>query len=256
MEEDVLAALIAGVAAVCLWLPWFVASRRVVPLAGRRNLGNLYAALPVFCVAAVLALVWAYAAPVRSNLAELSLFTLLGAVWLNLTARLIDAFASPMTREGLGRSRSATLLVGGGGMAGAAFCYSGSVIGSEGVLEALIRSLILTGALALLWYAFEKASRVLGVKRDSAAGLRLGALLAAAGLLLGAAAVGDHTSIIGTLRDFAGHAWPAAALLVAAIGAERMGAGQRLGVAASVTAAAFYLGVALACATLPRVLGG
>jgi hypothetical protein len=89
----------------------------------------------------------------------------------------------------------------------------------------LFSAALATAGLALVWYLVGRLSRItdlITIDRDRSAGIRLGALLTASGLLLGRAVAGDWISAAATVSDFVAAGWPVLPLALMALLVERV----------------------------------
>jgi hypothetical protein len=124
------------------------------------------------------------------------------------------------------RANPAAGLTVGGALLGLSLCFAGGNVGNgPGWWVVLFCAGLATAAWFAVWWIVEAATGVseqVTVDRDSAAGLRLAALLLSSGMLLGRAVAGDWVSMGRTLADFAACAWPLAGFVLVEIGAGRI----------------------------------
>lgn len=123
------------------------------------------------------------------------------------------------------RNRSAALAISGA-LIGAMFIFCGANTGEGPSFWNNVYSALLGGvAWFALWQTLEgttKVSLAITEDRDVAAGIRVGAFLAAEGLVLGRALSGNWHSVQATTWDFLRDGWPAIVLMVLAVILERM----------------------------------
>ena len=155
------------------------------------------------------------------------MYGVLGLAWLRVAERFF-AFAGVSVRDDLVERRNVAAIPAlVGAFAGITFCYAGGNIGDGPgwwvvLFSAGFASLALLGAW-LLFAQFSPGVDAVTIDRDPAAGVRVGAFLAACGVVLGRAVAGSWESAVQTIVD-ATEALPAVTIiLLAAIAAERLG---------------------------------
>jgi len=199
---------------------------------------------PIACLALLLYCLEKFAAKaVRESGSYLVIYLSLGAAILGVSSLLFSFLGIGARDDVLERRNRACLIAIVGALLGAAFCVAGGNIGEGPGIAAVLES---AGAALItwffLWYFADLLSGIsdrITVERDDGSGVRLAGLLAANGVLLGAAAAGDW--IPGRLlHDFALSAWPALLLSGSAIVVERIST-PRTSVARSALAASAYL---------------
>jgi hypothetical protein len=154
------------------------------------------------------------------------MYGVLGLAWLRLAA-IFFAFAGLSVRDDLvERRNTATVPAVAGAFVGLTLCYAGGNIGDGPgwwvvVFSAGLASAMLFAAWLIL-AQFSSAMDAMTIDRDPSAGVRVGAFLAACGLVLGRVVAGDWYSVGDTLTDAAAGLPALVVILVAALLAERM----------------------------------
>lgn len=219
--------VVSGFGAVVGWWRWYA------PLALVRRLGadadgrRLLAVTPILSTLALFAVLRTAASfDVRDSPLYLSFYVVLGAAWVGLGALFLPALGLNPRDDVAERGNGAAALAAAGAILGLTCCFAGGNIGDgPGWWVVLFSAALATAGLAVAWYLLERLTRVadtVTIDRDSAAGLRLGAALAACGLILGRSVAGDWGSASATLGDFARLAWPALPLVASAAVIERI----------------------------------
>ena len=154
------------------------------------------------------------------------MYGVLGLAWLRL-GELFFAFAGLSIRDDLiERRNTAAIPAMAGAFVGLACCYAGGNIGDgPGFWVVLFSAGLASALLFLAWLLLAQFSPVMDaitIDRDPAAGIRLGAFLAGAGVLLGRAAAGDWYSVADTVGDMGAVIPALGIMLVVAIIVERM----------------------------------
>jgi hypothetical protein len=152
-------------------------------------------------------------------------YVVMGAAWVGGAIRLVPYAGISVRDDVIERGNRAALWSVLGALLGITLCFAGGNIGSgPGWWVVVFCGFLSTGTLFGLWWLVERLAAVsdaVTVDRDPASGIRLGAFLAASGLVLGRSVAGDWHSAGATIADFAGRAWPAAAIALLAIGLQR-----------------------------------
>jgi hypothetical protein len=210
------AAALAGLIGLGLWYTRLAGSSQGFFFPRRRGapLIFLLAITPLVCLFILYAVLIRWSDPqVRFDARYIFLFLAGGAAWLVGFCVLMPVFGMSLDIDVLSQRNPAVALVFSGGMLGVTFAYSMANIGEGPTIWTTIGpALLSTGTLLLLWFFLEQTSAVseaITIDRDIASGLRLGAFLASAGLILGRAVVGNWESMDATVRDFLKYGWPA-----------------------------------------------
>jgi uncharacterized membrane protein YjfL (UPF0719 family) len=217
----------SAVLAVAGWWHWYM------PLTSVRRLGaaargrRLLALTPLLCaLALVAALRLAASFDVRDSSLYLTFYVVVGAAWVRLGSLLFPLLGLSPRDDVIERGNGAAALAVAGALLGLTFVFAGGNVGDgPGWWVVLFSAGLATAGLAVAWYLLERLSHVADVvtiDRDPAGGLRLGAALAACGLILGRAVAGDWVSTAATVTDFARVGWPALLLVAAAAAVERV----------------------------------
>jgi uncharacterized membrane protein YjfL (UPF0719 family) len=120
--------------------------------------------------------------------------------------------------DAMRRHNPAAAIAVTGGMLGVTLAYSGSNIGNGPTIwTTLVPAFVATAVLLALWFILEViggAWEAITIDHDTAAGIRLAALLVCAGAILGRAMAGDWFDWDSTFSDFVKLGWPVAALIL------------------------------------------
>jgi hypothetical protein len=162
---------------------------------------------------------------VREAPQYLAMYFSLGLAWLRLVS-LVFPLAGLNPRDDLIERRNAAAIPAWmGGLFGVTCCYAGANVGNgPGWWVVVFSAALATATLGAVWL-FMAQSTGLGdavtVDRDQAAGIRLGGLLLACGVIFGSAVTGDWVSTPDTVIDFVWRAWTAIPIVVIAMVVER-----------------------------------
>jgi hypothetical protein len=226
MSGDETFVMIFGVVvALFTWPRWYRqllgATRFSAPDSGRA----LVAWVPLIC-AAVLTYVLFTMASSDVVGAYIWMYLLVGAGWLGLCAQALPWIGLSAVDDVGERGNGAAAWAVSGALLAMMFCFAGGNVGDgPGWWVVIFAAALATAGLALSWLLLDAIARVVDaitIERDVAAGLRCGAFIAAAGLVLGRAAAGDWVSAGATVRDFAAIAWPVLPATIGAAIVERM----------------------------------
>lgn len=153
---------------------------------------------------------------VQNDWTYILFYLALGAAWIGATTLGLAFLGIGERDDVVERGNRAAVPLSIGGLIALTFCYAGANIGNgPGWWVVLFSAALASAALALAWIAIDTwsgADDVVSIDRDWAAGIRLGAFLAAAGAVLGRAVAGDWVSASATVSDFARTGWPVIAL--------------------------------------------
>jgi hypothetical protein len=167
---------------------------------------------------------WA-ARDVRESATYLALFDTVGLVWLVFVWLVMPLTGLSPRDDALETNNPAAVIAVCGAWFGALACYAGGNIGEGPTIWTTIGPAALATVIWLgLWVALElvaRAGEAIAIDRDPASGWRLGSLLAANGILLGAGAAGDYVSLADTVRSVRSGACAAVAATAAAAIAQR-----------------------------------
>jgi len=219
--------VVASLASLILWARWYAATWPAALKGLRRGVQPwLLPWVPVVSAAIILLTLCLFAASdVVSSAFYILAYFGLGALWLRVAEWLFRYLGISAELDVFERGNRAALAAYAGGLMGVALCYSGGNIGEGPGAEVVIFCAALaTIVFFLVWWVMTTVTEVdytVTVDRDLSAGLRLGAFLLAAGLILGRAVTGDWVSASATFADFFTFGWPVLLLLVLAILIER-----------------------------------
>ncbi len=248
--------LVSGVLAVVLWARWYVRASVVTPLASRREQRWPALFVPIVCGAVLLWVLLTFAAhDVRDSPVYVVLYFLLGGAWVGLVASLFPLFGLSARDDVVERRNHAAGVALAGALLGTTLCYAGANIGDgPGWWVVVYTAALSTGGLLGAWTLVERTASVSDavlLDRDVASGLRLGALLAGVGLVLGRAAAGNWEGVGAATADFFAVGWPAAVIALVAAGLHRLlrptvQVPARSAVTAGLVPALLYLGASVA----------
>lgn len=171
-----------------------------------------FAAVPLACVAGMVVLLKMYSAhDVRDSFTYMFLYSMMGVAWLSLTLWPAAIIGLDIRGDIIERRNPAAAWAGAGLLIGLTLGFTGGNIGDgPGWWVVVFCAILETAALYLLWLCTEPITRFtesITVERDTAAGIRLGALFSASGLILGRAVAGNWESAGATIDDFSREAW-------------------------------------------------
>lgn len=156
---------------------------------------------------------------VRSDPVYMGFYTAVGAAWVGIGASSFPVLGLNPRDDIVERRNMAAGFAVSGAILGLTLAFAGGNIGDgPGWWVVFFSSGLASAGLIVLWIVVDLATRVVDavtIDRDTAAGVRFGALLLAAGLILGRGAAGNWVSASGAVTDFLEVAWPAPFLAVA-----------------------------------------
>ena len=205
-EDEVLVTIGSTIFGPVLWAFWLFRIARVGAL--RRHRGGVVAlaATLAACTAVIFGVLKTAASfDVVGAPAYLYMYVVLGLAWLRVSEWLFR-FAGLSARDDIAeRGNRAAVPAVAGALAGVTFCYAGANVGDGPgwwvvIFSAGLATATLFGAWLLLGH-FGHGIDAVTIDRDPAAGVRLGAVLAACGLVLGRAVAGDWESAMQTVID-------------------------------------------------------
>lgn len=223
--DELLVLLVSLVLASALWLPWLRSVAAVGPLSDTWALRVPVLAAPFAAAALLFATLRTLAAhDVRDDGTYLFFYMALGAAWVAVATR-VQRWLGVSAREDVAeRGNAAAACAVVGGILGATCCFAGSNIGDgPGWWCVVWTAALATAAWFALWRIVDRRATVteaIVVERDLPSGVRFGAWLVAAGLVLGRAAAGDWTGPGAAAVDFVRVGWPAAVLAALALAVE------------------------------------
>lgn len=195
-EDEVMLLICASIFALVRWVPFFVHLA-----SARRGSGEPSARMPVYLAPlaglAALGLVLGKSASfdVRADPVYLAFYMIIGAAWIAAASWLPAIFGISYRDDVAERGNAGAAWAIGGAIVGGSFIYTGANIGDgPGWWVIFYTGGIALGIFAACWLALELVtgvSETVTVDRDTSAGVRLGALLLANGVILGRAAAGN-----------------------------------------------------------------
>ena len=224
--DETIVTIASVVLGPALWLLWLGSTARIRTLRpGRTAAGPLAGALAL-CTAMLFLVLTTWASfDVVSDPRYVFMYLVLGLAWLRLSTFLFPLVGLSLRDDLFERRNRAALATTIGGLAALTLCYAGANIGNgPGWWVVVFSAALATGTLLLAWILLGQITGVtesVTIGRDPAAGLRLGAFLVAAGMVLGRAVAGDWYSAADTVADFLIVMPALLALLVAGVVIER-----------------------------------
>jgi hypothetical protein len=224
--DETMVVLVSMVVAAVAWYRWYAATR-VRTLAIRNAGRSLFAMTPPLCLALLFIVLRLWAADdVRYSGTYLAFYTFAGAAWVGFCALWLGFLGISPRDDAIERQNLAAAFAIFGAVVGITFSFAGANIGNgPGWWVVVFSAGLSTTAFFGLWAMIERLTAVsesVTVDRLVGAGLRLGGLLIAMGMILGRAVAGDWVSAGATVRDFALVAWPVLPLTVLAVVVERV----------------------------------
>jgi hypothetical protein len=230
-EDELFALVCSGAAALVFWGgAWLYPAASRHPLVAPAWARAFALAVPALGCAVVLAVLLTLSAhDVRDSAVYTLFYLVMGAGWLaTLSAWSGTLLGVQFADDVLERRNPAAALALAGVVLGGAFAFAGGNVGDGPGWWVVVASAgLATAALLGIWYLLHLVARVperLTVDRDRAAGVRVLALLVAAGAILGRAVAGDWTGLEGLFVSFAEAGWPAGVLAALAALVERLAA--------------------------------
>lgn len=217
----------AAVIAWALWFEWYGVLWRLGPYRRERWTAPTAALAPGLAALGLwLALRQVADHEVRESAGYLVFYTTIGLVFLGFAVRLGSLLGLSKDNV-LERGNPAALWAMLGLLAGQTAAYAGANAGDgPGWWVVLFCAGLGMAALLASWAVYEALGRGaerIAVDRSVAAGISLGGLLVASGLIAGRAAAGDWEGAWPAVVDFVRGAWPVVPLAAIAVALERMG---------------------------------
>jgi uncharacterized membrane protein YjfL (UPF0719 family) len=224
--DETMVMLVSMVVAGVAWYRWYAATR-VKTLAIRNAGRSLFAMTPPICFALLFTVLRLWAADdVRYSGTYLAFYMFAGAAWIGFCALWLGFLGISPRDDVIERRNLAAAFAISGAVVGLTFCFAGANIGNgPGWWVVAFSAGLATIAFFGLWTLVERLtaiSELVTIDRSVDAGLQLGGLLIAMGMILGRAVAGDWVSAAATVRDFALVAWPVLPLALLAVVVERV----------------------------------
>lgn len=224
--DETMVMLVSMVVAVVAWYRWYAATR-VRTLAIRNAGRSLFAMTPPICLVLLFVVLCLWAADdVRCSGTYLAFYMFAGAAWVGFCALWLGFLGISPRDDVIERQNLAAAFAISGAVVGITFSFGGANIGNgPGWWVVVFSAGLATIAFFGLWTLVERLtaiSELVTIDRSVGAGLRLGGLLIAMGMILGRAVAGDWMSAAATVRDFALVGWPVLPLTLLAVVVERV----------------------------------
>jgi uncharacterized membrane protein YjfL (UPF0719 family) len=209
MSPDELVVTIASVViGPVLWSIWLILMARLQAVGGRGRSGVGIIGLALAASVAALLYVlntWASFDVVDAPIYQF-MYVVVGLAWLRLSTIAFPFVGLSLRDDAIERGNRAAAFAVAGALVGVTFCYAGGNIGDgPGWWVVIFAAALATGTLVVAWTLLTRITSVadaVTIDRDTAAGVRLGAWLAACGLVLGRGVAGDWFSAAETIADF------------------------------------------------------
>lgn len=228
MSADEVVVLVASlIVATVVWLWWYRPILSIERLGAPEQGHGMLLVTPAAC-AAILFLVLRTLAShdVVSDVRYIVLYLSLGAAWIGTVAAAFPLLGVSARDDVVERGNGAAAAAVVGGLLAITLCFAGGNVGDgPGWWVVVFCAGLATAGLFAAWGLLEALTRIadtVTIERDLAAGWRLGAFLAASGLILGRAVAGDWVTTGATTGDFVRVGWPIAILVAAAVVLERL----------------------------------
>lgn len=227
MSGDEVAVMVAAIAVGVGG--WVVSLRRWSQIVRLRPRGASLGALGLTGIACgallYVVLKTAASADVREAPAYIVMYLALGLAWTRLAAWLMPYAGLSIRDDLVERGNPAAVPAIAGALIATTLGYAGGNIGNgPGWWVVVFSAALATAGLGVVWIVTDGSTGVtdaVTIDRDPAAGVRLGGLLVASGLVLGRAVAGDWYSAPETIADFGMTAWGVVPLVVLAWVIER-----------------------------------
>lgn len=211
-DDERFALILCGVIACVGMLRWLFYYTRSPGLGWSWLMRVGFLAVPLACFAGMVVLLKLYSAhDVRDSFTYMSFYSIMGVAWLNVVLWPAALIGLDIRGDIIERRNPAAAWAVAGLLVGLTLGFTGGNIGDgPGWWVVVFCAIVQTTVLYLLWVCAEPITRFtesITVERDTACGLRFGALLVASGLVLGRAVAGDWESARATLNDFSQEAW-------------------------------------------------
>ena len=204
--DEVIVTIGSAVVGPLMWTIWLVQMSRLRVASRRRSgAGILALALAASAAAIFYVLTTAASFDVVDSPQYQFMYAVLGLAWLWIASIAFPFLGVSPRDDAVERRNLAAACRRCGALPGVTFCYAGGNIGDgPGWWVVVFSAALATGTLFAAWPALAGMTRVadaVTIDRDPAAGLRLGAFLAACGLVLGRGVAGDWFSAAETIAD-------------------------------------------------------
>lgn len=224
--DEVFATVASLILGPLAWAWWLFRAASIDNLRPHRPPVALFGAAVGIAGALIFAVLrFAAAADVRDAPEYLFMYFVMGLAWLRGAAFLFPLAGLNPRDDLIERRNAAAMPAWMGALIGVAACFAGGNVGNgPGWPVVVFSAALATSALGAVWLAVGQWSGLVDlvtVDRDKAAGVRLGGMLAACGLIFGAAVTGDWVSASATVVDFVRHGWAGLVIAVIAIFVER-----------------------------------
>lgn len=224
--DEVFVLLLSGGVAYWSWVAWYIAAASVLRLGARQTGKPVVWLWPLLCMATLFAILKTAASfDVRNDGLYLTFYMVMGAGWIGAITKLLPVVGLSAREDVLERANPAAAPAIAGALLGFTFCFAGGNIGDGPgwwvvVFSAGLATLTL-GVLLLFLDRLTGIADTVTIERDTSAGVRLGGLMIATGLILGRAVAGDWISGSATLFDLVRFGWPALVIFTLAALIER-----------------------------------
>lgn len=212
--QEILALGLGGFLAVRVWGRLFLSVLELPEFAVKVSWRLAVLAVPILCCLILFAVLHFWSADDVRGTPWMLYYLVVGAGWMAACDCGIQLLGISLRDDALERRNAAAFWACAGALAGCTLSFAGANVGNgPGVHVVVYSGLLSAGALFGTWFAIEHLvspalSERISVERETAAGVRLGGLLAGLGIVLGWSVAGDWNSIDQTHVDFLQSAWP------------------------------------------------
>jgi uncharacterized membrane protein YjfL (UPF0719 family) len=226
--DEAIVTIVSMVVGPLLWALWLFQMSRLRAVTGRRRsgVGIIAAALAAAIAAMIFILTTSASYDVVDAPIYQFMYVVVGLAWLRVCAATFAFFGVSPRDDAVERGNTAAAFAVGGALIGVAFCYAGGNIGDgPGWWVVVFAAALATATLFIAWMALSALTTIadaVTIDRDTAAGVRLGAFLAASGLVLGRGVAGDWFSVTETVVDFLSALPPVVVITTVAVIVERL----------------------------------
>ena len=223
-EDEGFVCVISAITTLISWLWWYGLLVKTKPpvIAGRTASTKTLALMPViaFGFLFVVLAMWS-ASDVRNDGRYVAMYLLMGIAWCGAASFIPTSMGLSFHNDVLNLANQSATWLWSGWILGAMMTFAGANIGNgPGWWVVAFSGILSTGSLTLVYWLLEKTGNThdaVTIDRDLATGLRMAGVFIGCGAVFGVAVAGDWKSADETVRDFLTRAWPAVAILLAAI---------------------------------------
>ncbi len=194
--DEFFVSIVSVTIAAWAWFSWYSDLVRVTRLGEHGRSRQILAMAPPLSLVFLYFVLVRYAAKeVREDSVYILMYLVLGAAWIGLVTKIAGWLGISVRDDVLEHRNCVALWPCLAAVVGATITFAGSNVGEGPGVEAVLASAgLATGLWLVLWRAYEQftsASEKITIEHDTAAALKLGAVLLGNSIVLGVAASGD-----------------------------------------------------------------